>query len=149
MLHKVIDKPEQDVQSTPSSVSVAPLNNDTTRIGRPPKQKKRGVGRPKGDAAILAEYKARMLNSPKSRKVLDKLFEIALDDDNKDQVICIKIITDRLLPVGAFAPEKTNTGLSSINISMQTDTGIINISHPNEPVPEEEDYIDGTFEEHE
>ena len=143
------DKTETDVQSTPSSVSVAPLNNDTTRVGRPPTIAKKKAGRPKGDAAVLAEYKARMLNSPKSRKVLDKLFEIALDDDNKDQVVCIKIITDRLLPASAFAPEKTNTGLSSINISMQTDTGVINISHPNEPVPEEEDFIDGTFEEQE
>ena len=141
------DKPELVGQHTPSSVEAAPLCPSATRVGRPPKPKKRGVGRPKGDAAILAEYKARMLNSPKSRKVLDKLFEIALDDDNKDQVICIKIITDRLLPASAFAPEKTNTGLSSINISMQTDTGIINISHPNEPVPEEENIIEGDYEE--
>ncbi len=30
----------------------------------------RSVGRPKGDAAIINEYKLRMLNSPKSAKVL-------------------------------------------------------------------------------
>jgi len=29
----------------------------------------RSVGRPKGDAAIINEYKLRMLNSPKSAKV--------------------------------------------------------------------------------
>ena len=31
------------------------------------------VGRPKGDAAIINEYKARMLASPKSRKVLETI----------------------------------------------------------------------------
>ena len=39
------------------------------------------VGRPKGDAAIINEYKARMLASPKSRKVLETIFDAALDDD--------------------------------------------------------------------
>ena len=31
------------------------------------------VGRPKGDAAIINEYKARMLASPKSRRVLETI----------------------------------------------------------------------------
>ena len=47
--------------------------------GRPPKSEvaavkpgnKGKVGRPKGDAAIINDYKARMLASPKSRKVMD------------------------------------------------------------------------------
>ena len=42
----------------------------------------RGVrGRPKGDAAIINEYKARMLASPKSVRVLETIFEAALDHD--------------------------------------------------------------------
>jgi hypothetical protein len=32
-------------------------------------------GRPKGDATIINEYKARMLASPKSKRVLDTIFE--------------------------------------------------------------------------
>ena len=36
------------------------------------------VGRPKGDASIINEYKARMLASPKSRRVLDSIFDAAL-----------------------------------------------------------------------
>ena len=55
------------------------------RVGRPKKKQvaanKKGsrgqVGRPKGDAAIINEYKARMLASPKSRKVMDAIFEAA------------------------------------------------------------------------
>ena len=42
------------------------------------------IGRPKGDAGIINEYKARMLASPKSRKVLDSIFDAAMDDDHKN-----------------------------------------------------------------
>ena len=59
--------------------------------GRPKKSlveaNKRGqrgaVGRPKGDAAIINEYKARMLASPKSQKVLDSIMNAALNDEHK------------------------------------------------------------------
>ena len=43
------------------------------------------IGRPKGDAGIINEYKARMLASPKSRKVLDSIFNAAMDDEHKNQ----------------------------------------------------------------
>ena len=43
------------------------------------------VGRPKGDAAKINEYKARMLASPKSKLVLDTIFDAALDNDHKNQ----------------------------------------------------------------
>ena len=63
------------------------------------------VGRPKGDAAIINEYKARMLASPKSRKVLETIFDAALDDDHKNQAAAWKLVMDRILPVGAFEKE--------------------------------------------
>ena len=50
------------------------------------KEGNRGVrGRPPGDAAIINEYKARMLASPKSGKVMDAIFNAALDDEHKNQ----------------------------------------------------------------
>ena len=60
------------------------------------------VGRPKGDAAIINEYKARMLASPKSRLVLETIFDAALDNDHKNQAAAWKLIMDRMLHVGAF-----------------------------------------------
>ena len=64
------------------------------RIGRPKKKdvvskttgSRNKVGRPKGDASIINDYKARMLASPKSRKVLDSILSAALDDDHKNQI---------------------------------------------------------------
>jgi hypothetical protein len=78
------------------------------------------VGRPKGDASIINEYKARMLASPKSAKVLETIFDAALDNEHKNQAAAWKLLMDRILPVGAFEKEVTKDGSRSaiqINIT--------------------------------
>tara|TARA_A100001201_G_scaffold140468_1_gene133612 strand:- start:755 stop:1195 length:441 start_codon:yes stop_codon:yes gene_type:complete len=77
------------------------------------------VGRPKGDAAIINEYKARMLASPKSRRVLDTIFEAALDHDHKNQAAAWKLVMDRILPVAAFEKDVIQSGgKSAIQINI-------------------------------
>ena len=77
------------------------------------------VGRPKGDASIINEYKARMLASPKSARVLETIFEAALDHDHKNQAAAWKLVMDRILPVGAFEKEVTKDGgRSAIQINI-------------------------------
>jgi hypothetical protein len=77
------------------------------------------VGRPKGDASIINEYKARMLASPKSAKVLETIFDAALDNDHKNQAAAWKLLMDRILPVGAFEKEVTKDGgRSAIQINI-------------------------------
>jgi len=93
--------------------------------GRPPKsdlaeiKEKRSVGRPKGDAAIINEYKLRMLNSPKSAKVLEAIYDAALNDEHKNQAAAWKLIVDRIIPVSVFDTAKATgqTPQISINIS--------------------------------
>lgn len=96
------------------------------------------IGRPKGDAAIINEYKARMLSSPKSRKVLDAIFDAALDNEHKNQAAAWKLVMDRILPVGAFEKEvMQGAGRNAIQINI---TGVpnVNVGKPEEP-------IDGDF----
>jgi hypothetical protein len=95
------------------------------KIGRPKKtdiaeiKESRSVGRPKGEAAIINEYKLRMLNSPKSAKVLEAIYDAALNDEHKNQAAAWKLIVDRIVPVSAFEAAKQggNTPQISINIS--------------------------------
>ena len=102
------------------------VSQPAKRVGRPKKTdivsktngKRKAVGRPKGDAATINEYKARMLASPKSRKVLDSILSAALDDDHKNQAAAWKLCMDRLLPVSYFEKDKATGGKSSINISI-------------------------------
>ena len=123
------------------------------RRGRPPKQavaeKKKGSrgvrGRPKGDAAIINEYKARMLNSPKSRKVLDKIFDAALDDEHKHQAAAWKLVMDRVLPTAAFEKDVVKgNGKNAIQINItgvSGDTTIIG--------GDDDNVIDGEYTENE
>lgn len=116
------------------------------RVGRPRKDSveskkptKRGKpGRPKGDAAIINEYKARMLASPKSRKVLDAILNAALDDEHKNQAAAWKLVMDRMLPLSYFEKDKEGGGRPSVSISI---TGI------GDAKVQENDIIDVTPEE--
>jgi hypothetical protein len=98
------------------------------KAGRPKKgeivAKKRGNrelrGRPKGDKAIMDDYKARMLASPKSARVLEKVFEVALNDEHSGQMAAMKLVLDRIVPASAFDTAKGNNGGTpqiSINIT--------------------------------
>jgi hypothetical protein len=98
------------------------------------KTKNKGVlGRPKGDTAIINEYKARMLNSPKSAKVLEAIYDAALNDDHKNQAAAWKLIMDRVLPVSVFEQAKQGGGTPQISI---------NISGLNSPTVEAEQVYD-------
>lgn len=97
------------------------------------------VGRPKGDAAIINEYKARMLASPKSNKVLESIFNAALDDEHKNQAAAWKLVMDRILPVAAFEKEVVkDAGRNAIQINI-TGVGTASVSSGGS----EGDIIDG------
>ena len=110
------------------------MTTENKRRGRRPRKSeiaavkpgnKGKVGRPKGDAAIINEYKARMLASPKSRLVLETIFDAALNHDHKNQAAAWKLIMDRMLPVGAFEKEVVkDVGRNAIQINI-TGVGLL------------------------
>lgn len=126
-------------------------NKDGTRrkkLGRPKKvdieAKTKGnrgaVGRPKGDAAIMNEFKARLLNSAGSRRVLDTIVRAAQDDTHKNQAAAWKLIMDRIAPVAGFERDVVKAGHGNqINISI---SGVPGVAIDGGAV---EDPIDGEF----
>ena len=80
--------------------------------------KRNAVGRPKGEQSIINEYRARMLNSPKSEKVLEAIYGAALDDNHKNQAAAWKLIMDRLLPVSHFEKDKNGGGRAAVSITI-------------------------------
>ena len=121
------------------------------RRGRPPKSeivsRKRGTvgtrGRPKGDAAIINEYKTRMLTSPKSKRVLESIFDAALDDDHKNQAAAWKLVMDRVLPTSYFEKDKLGGSKGGINISITGVGGETTVISEN--TDQEQDIIDGEY----
>lgn len=94
--------------------------------GRPKKadiaaiKENRAVGRPKGDKAIMDEYKLRMLNSPNSSKVLEKVYEVALSDGHPGQMAAMKLILDRVVPSSMFDATKASGVVPSISINISS-----------------------------
>ena len=114
----------------------------TPKRGRPKKtdivSKKRCSrevrGSPAGDAAIINEQKAPMVNSPKSAKVLESIFDAALDNEHKNQAAAWKLVIDRIAPISAFDVTKGGgNGMPQISI---------NISSFGQPVIETVDNLD-------
>ena len=127
------------------------MSEPQTKVGRPTKsdiasKKKgnRGVrGRPKGDAAIINEYKARMLASPKSAKVLEKIFDAALDDEHKHQAAAWKIITDRVIPTATFEKDVVKgAGRNAIQINISGIGGSVDVTPSDDDSIIEGDYED-------
>lgn len=122
-------------------------NTPKRRVGRPRKtdveSKKSGNrgkrGRPPGDAAAINEFKARLLTSPRSQKVLDSIMNAALNDEHKNQAAAWKLLMDRMLPVSYFEKDKNNMGRSSVNITITGVGGETTIGN-------DEDIIDVTPE---
>lgn len=76
------------------------------------------VGRPAGDASIINEYKARMLASPKSARVLETILNAALNDEHPHQAAAWKLVADRIVPVSAFDQSKNSGGTPQISINI-------------------------------
>jgi hypothetical protein len=113
-------------------------------IGRPTKKEKRKVGRPKGEAGIMKEYRERMLKSPRSKKVLDSIFKAALDDDHKNQAAAWKIIVDRIVPVSGFEKEAGGTQRAAIQVNI---TGVEGVEVSGGPKDTPEEVLEGDFSE--
>lgn len=123
------------------------------KMGRPKKselaaiKENRPVGRPKGTKAIIDGYVQRMLASPKSAKVLEAIFDAALDPDNKNQAAAWKLVIDRVAPISAFdVSSKSGNGVPSISINISsvgtptvsTEDNIVDV----EAYEKDEEYID-------
>lgn len=100
--------------------------------GRPRKAdivaKKKGnrgaIGRPAGDGARIAEFKARLLGTA-GDKIIRTLIEKALDPNDKDQIAALKMCVDRVLPLSAFDTSKQSGGTPQISINITGLTGSI------------------------
>jgi hypothetical protein len=117
---------------------------ETPRKGRPP-QTKRPVGRPKGEATVMKEYRQRMLNSPRSKKVLDSIFEAALDDDHKNQAAAWKIIVDRIVPISGFEKEAGSLQRAAIQVNI-SGVGAVDVNGGAEASESASEAIEGDYE---
>jgi hypothetical protein len=108
-------------------------------------KKSNPVGRPKGEAGIMKEYRDRMLNSPKSRRVLETIMAAALDDEHKNQAAAWKIVVDRIVPVAGFEKIAGTSSRSSITVNISGVPGVDITASPLD-IPPSGDVFEGESE---
>jgi len=83
-----------------------------------------------------------MLTSPKSRKVLESIFDAALNDDHKNQAAAWKLVMDRILPTAVFEKDVVKgAGRSAIQINITGVGGETTVVSSDNDI--EGEYIDG------
>ena len=88
------------------------------------------VGRPKGDAGRMAELKARLLAAGTGERVIDKIIQIAMDDEHSGQMAALKMIADRAIPMSMFEKDKEgNRPAITINV-----TGMVDVAQSNDVI---------------
>jgi len=108
-----------------SEESKLEVNLPARKRGRPKKSEvaakkkgNRGVrGRPPGDAARINEFKARLL-ATSGDKVINKVIQIAQDDEHPGQMAALKMCMDRVLPLSYFEKDKATGGRNAISITI-------------------------------
>ena len=131
--------------SLKDDVSLEGATHPAKKRGRPKKtaiqaKKDRGAvrGRPPGEAARIKEFHARLL-ATSGEKVINTIIRKALDDEDKDQVACLKMCVDRVLPMSYFEKEK-QAGRSGINITISGINGTTEVTESEVIDAEDVDY---------
>lgn len=90
-----------------------------SKVGRPSKKELQSTKdlTKREQSAALREFRSRLLLNPKSPKLIEKLFELAFDDEAKNQAVALKLLSDRLMPVAGFTADGKQQAQVSINIS--------------------------------
>lgn len=126
--------------------------NDKTKgktgnpIGRPKKTNEpKAVGRPRDPKKAMQAFRDRILNAHRSEKVIDAIFQAALDPEHKNQAAAWHIIMDRLAPKRLFENEVegANNAGNAIQVTITTAGGDVNIGQSetdNDPVSIDADF---------
>ena len=86
--------------------SLKVINQERIKLGLPIRKRKKTIykKKPKSNAILPESKKKRsqeilaVMLSTAGDKVVKKVLNKALDDDDKDQVVCLKMVMDRVIP---------------------------------------------------
>lgn len=141
-MENIIKKRGRRYGTTPTEVRE---NKRLIEAGLPP-MKPPHVRKKKSDATLPVSKKQRSqeilaeMLGRKSRNVVQKILEKALDDGDKDQLECLKIVMDRILPKDYLS--KNNGKGNSINIQIMGVDGHVAVSEESNIIEAEYEDLD-------
>ncbi len=95
--------------------------------GRPSKKALEGTKQmtKREQSSALKEFRQRLLLNPKSPLLIEKMFDMAFDDEHKNQSVAMKLLADRLLPLAGFTADGKANAAVSINITgLNSEAGV-------------------------
>ena len=113
----------QHLESTPTK----PKRGRPRKSALAAKTNRGKVGRPAGDAQRIKEFKARLL-ATSGDKVINKIIQVAMDDEHSGQVACLKMCMDRILPLSLFEEKNGNGSAPQVSINISGMGDKVNIS---------------------
>lgn len=126
---KLVDKPKKRGGKRPGSgrPALVRLNKERMAQGLDPILPKQSinkkVAKPKSNAILPESKKARAqevlaeMLGRKSKYIVQKVLDKALDDNDKDQMACLSIVMDRILPKDYMSKVKGKSNQIQINIT--------------------------------
>ena len=109
----------------------------TVKVAPPKKDYRPPAILPEKSKAKSQELLAAMLQG-KSTLVVKKVMDKALDDDDQDQMACLKLLIDRMIPTSYF--EKENKGNKGITIQIMG-VGEVGVKETDEEETIEAEYV--------
>lgn len=102
------------------------------------------IGRPAGDNQRMQELKGRLLATSGS-KMIDKVIQIAMNDEHQGQMAALKMCMDRVLPVHLFNEQGGSGSKPTITINIAGLSESISVSSSSDNYIE--DVEEGEYEE--
>lgn len=81
----------------------------------------RALGTPIGNKQRMQQFKEKLLREENGSKILQKVLEVAMNDEHPGQSAALKMCMDRMLPTSMFDEDKKGTDRPQIQINI---TGI-------------------------
>ena len=79
---------------------------------------------PKSDTAAMKVFRDRLINSPKSAKVIESIFAAALNDEHKNQAAAWKMVMDRIAPLSGFDKAAGSSPRTAIQVNISGVPGL-------------------------
>jgi hypothetical protein len=94
------------------------LEKEKKKVDLKPGLARQPIKTPLGQKQRIQQFKEQLLTDRNGSAIIQKIIEVALDDEHQGQIAALKICMDRLLPVSMFEEKKLGGERAAIQINI-------------------------------
>ena len=112
-----MDKPLEAVEAALEPINTRKQGKETAATGKAKNKRQVASEKVASERQAMRQFRQRILRSPKSPRVLDSIFDAALDKEDPHRAVAWKLLIDRFAPIRDFERDQLS-GRSSVNITI-------------------------------